>query len=161
MRMFKDTENRTWQVAVNVGSIKRVRDVLGINLLEMIESKEMQALITDPMQVVDILYVMCGEQIESRSLSAEQFYAGLVGDVLGDAADALLEDLVDFFPRGRRELLRKAAGKCRTLVDRVLAAATARLDSGQIETELESLLRQEYGPTSGTTPASSESIPAP
>ncbi len=40
------------------------------------------------------------------------------GDAIDSATTALLEELVDFFPKGKRELLAKALGKLKTLENR-------------------------------------------
>ena len=37
MKTFTDTAGRAWDVVVNVDTIKRVRDLLGVNLLDIVE----------------------------------------------------------------------------------------------------------------------------
>ena len=58
MHSFADTTGRQWTIAVNVASIKRVRDLAQVDLLKIVENKcELLArLYDDPILLVDVLY---------------------------------------------------------------------------------------------------------
>ena len=76
------------------------------------------------------------------------------------ATTAVLEELVDFFPQGKRQLLRKALAKLETLQETMLAVVSERLDSPELDAQLLAELRK-LGDSSGDSPASSESTPVP
>ena len=65
--------------------------------------------------------------------------------------------LCDFFPQGRRKLLRKALEKLRKLESLAMTAAEARLDSPELETRMQMLLSRpkNTGDSSGSLQAPS------
>ena len=45
MKTFSDNAGRTWTIQINVDAIKRVRDLVSINLLEVVDGKLLDRLI--------------------------------------------------------------------------------------------------------------------
>jgi len=156
MASFKDNAGRNWTVHIDVGAVKAVRDVLDVDLMDVVEGKLLEQLATDPVLLVDVLYVLCRDQADSQNVSDVDFGRAIAGDVIDMAVDAFLEALVGFFPSRRRQLLAKARDKYRTLETMVLDEAERRLDSD----ELESRLRREMsGDWPSSAPESSASSP--
>ena len=171
MRTFKDNAGRTWTVAVNVGAIKAVKDALAVNLVDgTVNGNMMERLAGDPILLADVLYVLCREECEARQVSDIDFGRSLAGDSIDSATEALLEELVDFFPSSRRGLLRNVLVKYRKLDGMRVTAMQQRLDSGLVERAMEQelakidrdILQTMSGSTAsaGSLPASSESTPA-
>ena len=160
MKTFKDNADRTWTVTVNVDSIKRVRSLLNIDLMEAVEGKLIERLIGDPILLCDVIYCVCKEDADAKGITDEEFGRSMAGDAIELATTALLEELVDFFPQGKRQLLRKALAKLETLQETMLAVVSERLDSPELDAQLLAELRK-LGDSSGDSPASSESTPVP
>ncbi len=159
MKTFSDNAARAWTVQVNVGAIKRVRDLAQVNLLEVIEGKLLERLISDPVLLCDVIYCLCQPEADAKGISDEEFGRAMGGDAIDGATTALLEELVDFFPQAKRRVLAKALAKLQKLQATALAAVETRLDSPELEKHLEAQLRQ-LGSLSGSVPESSESTPA-
>lgn len=174
MHAFKDNAGRDWTIAVNVDSIKRVRALLNVNLLDAVDGKLIEQLETDPILLVDVIYVLCKPDADRQQITDEQFGQSMAGDAIDRATVAFLEDLTDFFPSGRRQLLRKARAKLETCRQMALDSASEDLESGKLEAAMRSVihatrkaaaakldasLRTLYGDTSGNWPENSESIP--
>ena len=159
MKIFTDNAGRSWTVAVNVDAVKRVKSLLGVDLLEAVEGKLIERLASDPVLLCDVLYVLCKPQADQHNVTDEEFGRSMSGDAIEAATAAMLEGLVDFFPSRRRALLAKAVGKFRTLERSVLTAAEERLDALDPDEALRQALAQLGGP-SGNSPASPASIPA-
>lgn len=136
MRTFKDNADRTWTMAVNVDAIKRVRDLLQVNLLEVIEGKLIERLVSDPVLLCDVVYCLCKVEADAKSVSDTDFGRTMGGDAIDGATTALLEELVDFFPQGRRKVLAKALGKLRSLESAALKNIEAKLDSPELERKM-------------------------
>lgn len=136
MKTFSDSAGRAWTVVVNVDAIKRVRDLAGVNLLEVVEGKLIDRLVADPVLLCDVVYALCKEQADAKGVSDREFGVSMSGDAIDSATGALLEELVGFFPQGRRRLLAKALEKLRRLEAATLQAAEARLDSPELEKRL-------------------------
>ena len=160
MKTFTDNAGRTWTVTVNVDAIKRVRGLLDVNLLEVVDGKLLERLVSDPVLLCDLVYAACKPEADARGVTDEDFGRAMAGDAIDGATTALLEELVDFFPSSRRRLLAKALGKLKVLEGMAVAAAEKRLDGPQLEERMRAALEESSG-SSGTSPASSASPPVP
>lgn len=150
MKTFHDTQGRTWSVTINVDAIRRVRGLLDINLLDAVEGKLLERLVSDPVLLCDILFALVQPEAETKQVSDEDFGRALGGDVLDQATTALLEELVDFFPSGKRTVFRKALDKLKALQGMALETATRRLESTELEQKMrESLESGVWSPENG------------
>ena len=149
MHRFTDNEGRTWVVNVNVDAIKRVRSLCNIDLLEAVDGKIIDKLIADPITLCDCLYVVCKPQADELKVTDEDFGRAMAGDCLEQATQALLEDLVDFFPSRRRQILKQALGKMKTVETRALDLAEARLMGPELDKEINAILER-VGKSSGS-----------
>ena len=164
MRQFTDTKERVWEVELNVRQMKRVRDVLGIDLVNVIQAGKDGAVATDtldrvandPILLVDILWVLCEGQAKAAGVTDDDFGSSLAGDSISDATSAVLDELVDFFPGARRLFLKKAVDLARKYETENLEVLEKALASPEFEERLK---------TSLIPPAASresaESTPAP
>jgi len=183
MKTFRDTAGREWMITVDVNAIKRVMkapiehlgDPLKVNLLALVEPESdlLKKVIEFPPLVCDIAYAMCKPQCDEKQVSDEDFGRAMGGDVLEKILDLILEETVDFFPQGRRKVLRRMLEKSQTFAEKAQALMTARLEAGELdaaidaalEPELKKIQGQEKTPlTTGTgiaspLPESSESTP--
>jgi len=166
MKTFTDNAGRTWTVTVNVDAIKRVKSLLAVNLLEAVEGKLLEKLISDPVLLCDILYCLCKPQADAAGVKDEDFGRAMAGDAIEAATTAFLEELADFFPGQKRQLLHKALAKLRRLEALAWSAAGQRLDSPELERRLQELLAEgsdlpltTAGGSAGNSPASPASSP--
>ena len=155
MHSFVDNSRRTWEIAINVAAVKRIRGLLGIDLYALVDDgfKSLSKLVSDPVTLADVLYCLCKDQAEMQSITDEDFGRALAGDAITQAADAFVEELIDFFPDARaRASLRKAIEAGKAVREKVLNHAEKILDSIDPEPEA-----QKWINSSGTWPASSAS----
>ena len=160
MKTFNDNAARSWTVQVNVDAIKRVRDLAQVNLLEVVEGKLLERLISDPVLLCDVIYCLCKPEADSKSVSDVDFGRAMGGDSIDGATTALLEELVGFFPQAKRRVLAKALAKLQKLQTAALAAVETRLDSPELDRQMALRLAQLEN-SSGSAPESSASLPAP
>jgi len=160
MKTFTDNAGRTWSLAIHVDAIKRVRGTLDVDLMSAVDGKLLERLVADPVLLCDVLFVLVQPEAEAHNISAADFGRALGGDAIDQATKALLEELVAFFPLGKRRLLQTALDKYRALEQRALEVAEQRLASPELAAELERHL-QTLGSWSGSSPASSASTPDP
>lgn len=129
MKVFKDRNSKSWEISITVGTIKRVKDILGINLLDAVSTDLLDQVRTDPVFLCDLLYVICKPQADRDGVSDIDFGEGLAGDSIADATEAFLSELVDFFPSSQRNLLKKALAKVEKAEDQMMAKLTENLDN--------------------------------
>ena len=166
MKTFNDNAGRTWTVAINVDAIKRVKSLLSINLLEAVEGKLIEQLVSDPVLLCDVLYVLCKPEADAKSVTDEDFGRAMAGDAIDHGTTCLLEELVDFFPQAKRQVLAKALAKLKAFQTKAVETASKRLDDPKLDRHLEQILSGDGlpaltpGDSSGNSPASSASSPA-
>ena len=141
MRHFTDTKERSWSIDVNVDSIEQVKRDTQFDLLTLAsgETESLARLQNDEMLLVKIIYSLVEDQVKKAELTEREFFAGIAGDVFDDASEALLEGLIDFFPKHRRTLLRAAVEKVSLAQDTAIEKV---LDSGVIDKAVETELRK-------------------
>jgi len=132
VKRFKDGKGREWDLIVHVGQMKKLRDVLDIDL-NKIDQPEGAKVFSDPCLFVDMLYVLCAEQCKERGITDVSFGEGMVGGSLDDAASAFIEALADFFPSHRSAILRAQMTKGEKIRDEAMAKALTLIDGLTLE----------------------------
>lgn len=130
MAQFKDHSGKCWNVEINVGAIRRVRDAVGIDLYKII-SDSLQGvgeLMQDIVKFVDVLYLLCKPQLDAAKVTDEMFGESLSGDALERASNAFVEALIDFFPNQQaRNRLREFIEKRREVGKHLLEIAAEQM----------------------------------
>ena len=164
MQKFIDRRGRVWIVDIDNTTLRRVRALTDVRLLDAIDGDLVTRLSSDPLLLGDVLFAICKPQADQQDVDDESFAEGLAGDSIDEACKALVDALVAYFPESRRRLLRKAADKQKMIETRGLAAIEKRLDDPNlVDRIVEDLERKLAVPTlsdsSSDWPASSESTP--
>lgn len=120
MPQFIDFLERKWILNVNYETVKRVRDELQINLLEVVDKIDpkdktsetlLQRLASDEVLLVDVVSVILTPQINERGLTASQFAEGMMGQGLENATDALIEGIANFSRPQKGRMIRETWSK--------------------------------------------------
>lgn len=110
MKTFKDNKDREWDIEVNMFTVKKVKDLLGVNIVDLDDNKTMSRIKDDMIFVIDVIYVLCKKQVKERKMNEESFAEGLFGDPLAKAVAAFIEAWTDFFPSTTRKRLIASQG---------------------------------------------------
>ena len=164
MKTFTDNTGRVWEVELNIRQMKRVRDILGIDLVNVISANKdgsvstdtLERVANDPILLVDILWVLCEGQAKAAGVTDDDFGSSLAGDSIADATRAFLDELVDFFPGARRLFLKKAVDLARKYETENLEVLEKALASPEFEERLKTSLQPP-----AASRESAESTPAP
>lgn len=162
MKQFVDNAGRSWGININVDAIRRVRDLVSVDLLEAVEGKLIERLVGDPILLCDVIYALCKSEADHRGVSDTEFGTAMAGDAIDHATSSLLEELVDFFPKGRRQLLCKALEKFRQLEIKANSLVDQQLDDPRAERKVLQELKERLsalttsGDSSGSLQASPE-----
>ncbi|HEX4123766.1 MAG TPA: hypothetical protein VHY37_03505 [Tepidisphaeraceae bacterium] len=117
MQTFTDAADRQWTVAIDAPAIRRVRELLDIDLKDARTGKLMHRL-ADTATMVNVLYVLCQDQANQRGMTDKEFGRAMVGSpaAFTAAADALAAEIAAAFPvtapalHRSREAIRLAVG---------------------------------------------------
>ena len=164
MQKFIDRRGRVWIVDIDNTTLRRVKALTDVRLLDAIDGDLVTRLSSDPLLLGDVLFAICKPQADQQDVDDEAFAEGLAGDSIDEACKALVDALVAYFPESRRRLLRKAADKQKMIEMRGLEAIEKRLDDPNlVDRIVEDLERKLAVPassdSSSDSPVSSESTP--
>ena len=138
MKTFSDATKRSWEIALTIGSAKRVKSLLGIDLLQPEEGDPplLTRLGTDEMLLCDIIYCLVKPQADAAGITDEQFGELLGGEVILAAQTALYEELIDFFQqRGRADRGRAVAAQ-KQMIELAVRNADQQIADLDIQAEL-------------------------
>jgi len=157
MQTFTDIHGRTWTVNITIGTVKRVKQRLGIDMLKEVELflKQIQDIIT----LCDVLYVVCQDEADKHGITDEQFGGSLAGSAILQAKEALMEAYMAFFPdpevaarlRVVQDKYNAVGDKILALIDKKMPQIAQKIDS-EVENFLAGMEKQidaETAPTSG------------
>jgi len=159
MKTFTDSTGKTWTLSLTIDAAKRVKGLLGVNLLDLTagEPPLLTRLGTDVILLCDVLYCMVKPQADTAGVTDEQFGSALGGEAILAAQTAFYEELVDFFRKAGRGEVARAVETQRRLIDLTVQRIETRIEQMDIETMLDAAL----GRPSTNWPASPESTPDP
>lgn len=145
MHTFKDAKGDEWVIELDIAITRDIRKQLGVDLLTL--DKDTIAKLTGEdsesiEKLVDVISLICTEQIKRKDMDARGFASRLNGDVLDDAWDALKEELVFISRRNRKEVVAKALEKTKEMEDRVTAKRLEWLESGMVEQKMDQLIQE-------------------
>lgn len=160
MREFRDDQGRPWQVALTVAAAMRVKELVTVDVegekkpFDIVDissiSQTMQVLRGQYTTIAETLYAIVRKQVEDKKLTKEDFLDGLRGDSLDAAAQALEQELVDFFPWRLRKMVGLLAAKMQEATTELMSRAEATLATASV-----SDLVDQSGMPSGRPPESS------
>jgi hypothetical protein len=163
MPAFKDMQGRTWRLNITIGAVRRVKDLVGVDLLRVDaperegEQPLMTRLSLDIMLLCDVVYAIVQPQAEEQGVSDAEFGESLGGDVVLQMHNAFDEALADFFRGQGKRQTATAIEKQAELVNRAVDLADQRI--GEIDTEAMASATFARTP-GGSSPSSAPSSPS-
>ncbi len=166
MQSFTDNENRTWMVTLTIGSAKRVRALLGVNLLAPCEPDPeggadalplLTHLGTDVILLCDVIFALIKLQADEQGVTDEQWAEAMGGDAILAAQQAFYEELADFFHRRGRQDVEKAVRTQERMIVLMIEANERKF--GEIEPEKEVAEIFAQAKASGDSPTNSAASP--
>jgi len=151
-RRFTDSNGNVWDLTINVACLQRCKNLANIDLAAKVETDLFDDLADNPILLCDTLAAIVRPQMESRGMDDTAFAECLGGDVIDDAAQALIEALVYFFRNRHGGIVAKISTKRKALNAMTEKAVDAYIGSGEIERRMQKILAEKLGPQSGDAP---------
>lgn len=114
MNVFKDKKSRNWEIDLTFGAVQRVKAHCQIDLGNVIsfsgDSKKtgvLEQLGDDVELLCKTIWLICEKQATARGIDQESFFDSLDGDSIETAADALIDEIINFSRPAQRKVLRK------------------------------------------------------
>jgi len=153
MKTFKDSQDRTWEIAITIGSVMRVKDRLGVDLLKPEDGTPplITRLATDELLLAEVICCLLERQFDAHQVSQDDVRDAFDGKTLTAAQEAFYDDLVDFFlGRGRKDQV-EAVAKMTKAKALAVKIAKEKVDAIDLESEIRGMM-------SGSSPEPSASI---
>jgi hypothetical protein len=152
VRSFTDNAGRTWTIAMNLGAVKRLKGLLGVDLLALADGEPplLTRLGTDVILLCDVIFALVKPQADQAGVTDEQFGAALGGEAILAAQKAFYEELTDFFLKLGRSDLARALTTQQALIQAAVAETSKRLSIIDAEAEVKAI----FGGSSTSSPES-------
>lgn len=119
MRVIKDLKGRQWELQITVGTIKRVRSKLDMDLYNIGDEGFIKTIIDDPIKLIELFWVILEDEVEKQEIDEAEFCKGWAGEVIEIATNLFIEELIEFFPPKKRMPVEKMWKKLRSLEEKV------------------------------------------
>lgn len=138
MSVFSTTDGRKWTVAVNLGTVKRVREATGVDVLALVsDQRAISEAFSDNIRLAEVIASVIKPELAAAGVTDDQFFSVIDGAVIESATEALLAEVANFFQEPRRTILIKAMEKVRVAVKeqnaRGAAEALKALETMEVE----------------------------
>jgi hypothetical protein len=126
---------------VTFGSIRRVRDLVGVNLARMEDGDPplLTQLGTDVVLLCNVIFALIKPQADQRGITDEEWAEAMGGEAILNAHNAFYEALQDFFRSAGRPDVVTAARKQKTMIDLAVRAGQEKLENIDPETQVRSI----------------------
>jgi len=98
MQKFVDRHGRVWIVDIDNTTLRRVKTLTGVRLLDAVDGDLIPQMTQDFLLLGEVLFAVCKPQADKDSVNQEAFESGLSGDCLTEARNSLVEPLLEFLP---------------------------------------------------------------
>lgn len=97
MSEFRTSQGR-WLLRFDVSAIRSIRSRVGVDLFKLIDDDRLAELGDDLATLADVVWIAIEPCATMRRIEREAFFDSLLGDTLGDLANAFVEAVLEFLP---------------------------------------------------------------
>jgi len=160
MAKFKTLDGKEWVIDVTYLTVKRVRDLCGVNVLDIcnLDKESLSGWVADDLKVLEVVCAVVRPQLAAIDMADDEFFAACDGQVLKDAVERLMDEVSDFFQEPRKGLVKKVIKKLRETSRSMEVQAEKAIDLALSQCDFEEALKT-HGSSDSTSPESSASSP--
>lgn len=163
MHRFQDNTGREWCLSLNGWQLKRLKELIGFDARD---HESIFKAASDPALLCDVLYVLCQDQANKDGITDQQFGEAMTGDAIDAAADAYMQESVDFFPLRQRPAMKAMLAKIQETQTQATKLAEEKLNGAAMDQMIAKAMSEanrkiddllagmSTGNSSGTVPAS-------
>jgi len=140
MKIIKDLKGREWKLSITVGSVKRVKSELNLDIYNVANKDFLKAIIEDPIKFIDMLFVLVEDQAEDLDVDDIEFGKSFDGDTIAESVNSFLEELVNFFPPSKRESLKKALAMTMEMTEKAGQEMVKKLDEFDLDKAVDTVM---------------------
>ena len=133
MTKFRDANGTEWNVTINAGTIRGIREQCNVDPLS---EDGFLRLFDDDVLLVEVMVIVCRDEQVSRHVSVADFGNALVGDAIENARTALQSAILDFCPGRKRDALRHMLAKLSNVRTEIYANVSRLIADEEFEKTL-------------------------
>lgn len=133
---FQDAANREWRIDLDDVLLDRIERAFRIDLLSS-ERPPFADLARNPRRFIQLLVVICGEQIKSLGITEEDFRRAIKPQQLEPAGRALLEAVGLFFPADIRSARQSLLDQSHGMAMKADTLAAAKMNDPRVVAAME------------------------
>lgn len=103
MKYIKDNRGNQWEIDVSVAAALRIRSISGIKIDKY---PDVFIDLEDLEKRVNCLYAVLKPQLDAKNINDENFAQLLTPDILDEATEILVDEILNFFPKATRDLMK-------------------------------------------------------
>jgi len=129
VRTFKDSTGTEWLISVNLESAMRLKNEADFNIKDITDNATaLVDLTSDPFKQAMVLWVLLSEQASERNLKEMEVMKLITGECLEDAIDAVIAEIISFFPSQKRSVLQHSLLRAKELQAAIANQALKRIN---------------------------------
>lgn len=150
---FTDWKGQEWEISITVGTIRKVRTKLSIDLANAFEfdasgkatNDVLMQIAEDPVLLIDVLYCICEEQAKARNISDVAFGELFsTGEMIEDATNALLQGLLRFLPPSKRLAMEKILQIANRNMTKMQEESRKALENPEVQEEISRIWNEQF-----------------
>lgn len=151
MSLFKDANGREWRITITGYEMRE----LELQKMPIASVEDIGEVIDSPGKLVEVLHLICQDEIEERKLTRKDFLRGFSGDCLSEARDAFIEAYTNFIPSKQGQVMKALYQNALETEAKSIDLTLKGIDEAATK-EVETLAN-DSGQSSTESPGSSES----
>jgi hypothetical protein len=137
-----DKSGREWLFDLTVDDLQRIQKATGVNVV-----LECTELARDPLKLALVVWEAVEPQATKRGIDSKSFYDGIgvegsAGSFLEDAANALVECAVNFYPTNKRQAILTAYKTSERIISSVLDKMSDKASDPDLEAAIVSKVEE-------------------
>lgn len=140
---WKDSVGRSWDLALNLGLARRIRDELGLELLDSVNgATTVAALLANPDKLGDLLWLTSETRAKAVGLDRQAFDDGLNSDALTSGWGALHDAFLAMVTTASRPAAEKIIATQVAAMESACRTAVDMLDAPETKTAINQAIQQ-------------------
>ena len=115
--MYRDADDREWQIRVTVSTLERCRDECEYDPLRLVNEGELHRVHLDPTLLASLAWCSVEEEAQRRGVTRKQFVEAVRGDAIDRLLAAWVEAFASFFPARRAAWIRETSERLAEAID--------------------------------------------
>lgn len=137
---FTDSEDRSWNVSLDIGICRTVKKELGLDLANAFKTGAFEEMSNDVYLFVDVLLICLRKPLAAKEVSTEQLAEAMNVEILEEATEAFQNAFANFTGGTRAEVLQRVQKRQKAHVKKQSKKLREVLEDPELDGKIDSIL---------------------